>query len=46
MVKVSIFGSTGTIGKNVAFTLAREDTVDEIVMVARPKSLDKVKGHV
>ena len=45
MVKVSIFGSTGTIGKNVAFTLAREDTVDEIVMVARPQSLDKVKGE-
>ena len=45
MVKVSIFGSTGTIGKNVAFTLAREDTVDEIVMVARPQSLDKAKGE-
>lgn len=45
MVKVSIFGSTGTIGKNVAFTLARMDTVDEIVMVSRPKSLDKVKGE-
>ena len=45
MVKVSIFGSTGTIGKNVAFTLAKEDTVDEIVMVARPESLDKVKGE-
>ena len=45
MVKVSIFGSTGTIGKNVAFTLAIMDTVDEIVMVSRPKSLDKVKGE-
>lgn len=45
MVKVSIIGSTGTIGKNVAFTLAREDTVDEIVMFARPQSLDKVKGE-
>ncbi len=45
MVKVSIFGSTGTIGKNVAFTLAREDTVDEIVLVARPQSLDKAKGE-
>ena len=45
MVKVSIFGSTGTIGKNVAFTLAREDTVDEIVMVARPQSFDKAKGE-
>ena len=45
MVKVSIFGSTGTIGKNVAFTLAREQTVDEIVMFARPQSLEKVKGE-
>ena len=45
MVKVSIIGSTGTIGKNVAFTLAREQTVDEIVMFARPQSLDKVKGE-
>jgi malate dehydrogenase len=45
MVKVSILGSTGTIGKNVAFTLAREDTVDEIVMFSRPQSLDKAKGE-
>ena len=27
MVKVSILGSTGTIGKNVAFTLAKEETL-------------------
>jgi malate dehydrogenase len=45
MVKVSILGASGTIGKNVAFTLAREDTVDEIVMFSRPQSLDKVKGE-
>ena len=45
MVKVSIMGSTGIIGKNVAFTLAREDTVDEIVMFSRPESLDKAKGE-
>ena len=45
MVKVSILGSTGIIGKNVAFTLAREDTVDEIVMFSRPQSLDKAKGE-
>lgn len=45
MVKVSIFGSTGTIGKNVAFTLARMDTVDEIVMFSRPQSLERVKGE-
>ena len=45
MVKVSIIGATGIIGKNVAFTLAREDTVDEIVMFSRPESLDKAKGE-
>ena len=45
MVKVSILGSTGIIGKNVAFTLAREDTVDEIVMFTRPQSVNKAKGE-
>ncbi len=45
MVKVSILGSTGIIGKNVAFTLAREDIFDEIVMFSRPESLDKAKGE-
>lgn len=45
MVKVSIMGSTGVIGKNVAFTLARADTVDEIVMFARPKSVEKARGE-
>ena len=45
MVKVSIMGATGVIGKNVAFTLARADTVDEIVLFARPQSLDKAKGE-
>ena len=34
MVKVSILGATGVIGKNVAFTLARADTVDEIILFA------------
>lgn len=45
MVKVSILGSTGVIGKNVAFTLARTDTVDEIVFFAREGSVDKAKGE-
>ena len=45
MVKVSILGATGVIGKNVAFTLARADTVDEIVLYARPQSVDKAKGE-
>ena len=45
MVKVSILGATGVIGKNVAFTLARADTVDEVVLFAREGSIDKVKGE-
>ena len=45
MVKVSILGSTGIIGKNVAFTLARADTVDEIIFFSRPQSVDKAKGE-
>ena len=45
MVKVSILGATGIIGKNVAFTLARADTVDEIVLFSRPQSLDKARGE-
>lgn len=38
-------GSTGVIGKNVAFTLARADTVDEIVFFARPQSVEKARGE-
>lgn len=43
MAKVSILGSTGTIGKNVAFTLARMDTVSEIVLLSRKIVLKKLK---
>ena len=46
MVKVSILGSTGSVGKNVAFSLARENTIDDIVMFSRPSSIEKVKGEV
>lgn len=45
MAKVSILGATGVIGKNVAFTLARADTVDEIVLFAREGSIEKAKGE-
>lgn len=45
MAKVTIFGATGTIGKNVAFTLARAHRVNEIVMFSRPESIDKAKGE-
>ncbi len=45
MVKVSVMGSTGVIGKNVTFKLARADTINEVVLFSRPESLDKAKGQ-
>ena len=45
MVKVSVMGSTGVIGKNVTFKLARADTISEVVLFARPESIDKAKGQ-
>ena len=46
MVKITIIGASGTIGKNVAFTLAKEDVIDEIVMYSRERSHPKVTGEV
>jgi len=46
MVKITIMGASGTIGKNVAFTLAKEDQIHEIVMFSRPTSNDRVKGEI
>ena len=45
MVKVSVMGSTGVIGKNVTFKLARADTISEVVLFSRPESIDKAKGQ-
>ena len=36
MVKVSVMGSTGVIGKNVTFKLARADTISEVVYQMEP----------
>jgi malate dehydrogenase len=46
MVKISILGASGTIGKTVAFSLAEEDIIDEIVMYSRESSHDKVIGEI
>ncbi len=46
MVKITIIGASGTIGKNVAFTLAREDSIDKIVMFSRESSFEKVNGEI
>lgn len=45
MAKVSVMGSTGVIGKNVTFKLAKADTVSEVVLFSRPESIDKAKGQ-
>ena len=46
MSKVTIMGASGTIGKNVAFNLAKEDSVSEIVMFGRESSYDKITGEI
>lgn len=45
MAKVSVMGSTGVIGKNVTFKLAKEDTISEVVLFSRPESIDNAKGQ-
>ena len=46
MVKVTIIGASGTVGKNVAFQLAKETVIDEIILFSREKSHQKVCGEV
>lgn len=46
MVKITIMGASGTIGKNVAFNLAKEDVIDEIVLYSREHNHEKVAGEV
>ena len=46
MAKIAIMGASGTIGKNGAFTLAKEDSIDEIVLFARESSYEKITGEV
>ena len=45
MAKITVMGSTGVIGKNVTFRLAKADTVSEVVLFSRPESIDKAKGQ-
>ncbi|WP_455644774.1 malate dehydrogenase [Methanosphaera sp.] len=46
MVKIAIMGASGTIGKNVAFTLAEEDSIEEIILFSRPSSYEKITGEI
>lgn len=44
-MKVSIIGASGRVGKNTAFCLAEENVIDELVLISRKGSIDKVKGE-
>lgn len=44
-MKVSVIGASGKVGKTAAFCLAEENLVDELVLIAREKSIDKVEGE-
>jgi len=44
-LKVTVIGGSGRVGKAAAFCLAEEDLVDEMVLISREKSLDKIKGE-
>ena len=46
MIKVSIMGASGVIGRNVAFKLARTDIIDEIILFTREESFNRVKGEI
>ena len=44
-MKVSVIGASGTVGKAASFSLAQEGAVDELVLIAREKSLNKIEGE-
>jgi len=44
-LKVSVIGASGTVGKAAAFSLAQEGAVDELVLIAREESLNKIEGE-
>ena len=44
-MKVSVIGASGKVGKTAAFCLAEENLVDELVLISREKSIDKVEGE-
>ncbi|MEN4017119.1 MAG: malate dehydrogenase [Methanobacterium sp.] len=44
-MKVSIIGATGRVGRAAAFCLAEENSVNELVLIAREESLCKIHGE-
>ncbi|WP_456482310.1 malate dehydrogenase [Methanopyrus sp.] len=44
MSKVAVIGATGRVGSTAAARLALLDCVSEVALIARPKSVDKLRG--
>ena len=44
-MKVSVIGASGRVGKAAAFCLAEENVVNELLLVSREDSLDKIEGE-
>ncbi len=44
-MKVSIIGASGSVGSTTAFSLAEKGFVDELVLISRESSLNKIKGE-
>jgi malate dehydrogenase len=45
LLKVSIIGATGRVGRAAAFCLAEENSVNRLVLIAREESLCKIQGE-
>ena len=43
-MKVSVIGASGRVGKATAFSLAEENAVNDLVLISRKESIDKVEG--
>ncbi len=44
-MKVSVIGASGRVGKTAAFCLAEENCVNDLVLISRKESIDKVEGE-
>ena len=44
-MKVSVIGASGRVGKAAAFCLAEENSVNDLVLISRKESIDKVEGE-
>lgn len=44
-MKVSVIGASGRVGKAAAFSLAEENSVNDLVLISRKESIDKVEGE-